>query len=72
MSMQEMARYMMYAGAALLIGGALLYVGSRFGLGRLPGDFSITKGGVKISFPLMSCLIVSILLTVIMNIVPRR
>jgi hypothetical protein len=72
MSTQEMARYMMYAGAGLLICGALLYVGSRFGLGRLPGDFSITRGGMKINFPLKSCIIVSIVLTVIMNIVSRR
>lgn len=72
MSMQEMARYMMYAGAALLVGGALLYVGSRFGLGRLPGDISITRVGFKINIPLMSCVIISIVLTIIMNIVARR
>jgi Protein of unknown function (DUF2905) len=31
--------------------------------GRLPGDFSVTTAGLRLHFPLMSCLIVSVVVS---------
>lgn len=44
---------------------------SRF-LGNLPGDFSFTKGNVSFHFPLMTCLIISVVLTFILNLFFRH
>lgn len=39
---------------------------SRF-IGHLPGDMNWTKENVSIHFPIMTCLLVSIVLTIILN-----
>lgn len=36
----------------------------RLGLGRLPGDFVIEREGMRIYLPLMTCLLISLLLTI--------
>jgi len=38
-------------------------------LGRLPGDILIEKENYRFYFPLASCLLVSIILTIVINIV---
>ena len=61
-------KLLVFAGAALIVTGALLIVGSKvsfFGLGRLPGDISYKGRNVSFYFPLVSCLIVSALVTLL-------
>ncbi len=36
-------------------------------LGKLPGDFAFQMGSVKIFFPLATCLLLSLILSVILN-----
>ncbi len=36
--------------------------------GRLPGDINIDKGNVKVFFPITSSIIISILLTILVNV----
>jgi hypothetical protein len=58
-------------GAALflfLLGGFFLLV-SRLGWPRLPGDFLYKKDNVTIFVPLATGLIISLLLTVILNLI---
>lgn len=57
----------MIAGAALLVAGALLFLGQRLGLGRLPGDFSWQGKNFSFHFPLATSLVVSLVLTLLMN-----
>ena len=38
-------------------------------LGRLPGDIFVQKGNLQLFFPIATCLIVSILLTVAVNLI---
>jgi hypothetical protein len=54
-------------GRALILGGLVMVVAGlaiTYGvpLGRLPGDFTIRRGGVTLYVPLASCILVSILL----------
>ena len=61
-------KLLIFAGAALIVIGTLLIAGSRvsfFGLGRLPGDIHCKGRNVSLYFPLVSCLIVSALLTLV-------
>jgi hypothetical protein len=57
----------MLLGAALLLLGAVLFLGQRLGLGRLPGDFSWQGKNFSFHFPLATSLLVSIVLTVVIN-----
>jgi hypothetical protein len=59
-------------GATVLVAGALLLVADRVpGIGKLPGDFVFRRGGVTIYFPLATFLLVSILLTIVLNLLRR-
>lgn len=40
--------------------------------GRLPGDISITRDGSRIFIPITSMIIVSVVLTIIVNLIFRR
>jgi hypothetical protein len=65
-----MARFLIIFGALTLLTGVLLllYPNLLDWFGRLPGDFRIqTRRGV-VHFPLASMLLVSLLLTVVLNI----
>ena len=41
-------------------------------LGKLPGDFTIKGRSISLYFPLMTGIVISIVLTVILNIFGRR
>ncbi|MDQ4091670.1 MAG: DUF2905 domain-containing protein [Actinomycetota bacterium] len=62
-------------GRMLVIGGLLVAaVGAVFllGGGRLPGDLSFGKGNARVYVPLATCLIVSIVATIVLNLFSRR
>lgn len=63
-----MGKVLMALGAVLLVVGAILYFGEKFiHLGRLPGDIHIERGNYSIHFPVVTSILVSIVLTVVLN-----
>jgi len=50
----------------LLAVAALTFLSVRFGLGRLPGDLVIDRGGVVIYAPITTAIIVSVLLSLVL------
>jgi len=57
-----------YAGVALIMIGVLLMLGSKvsfLGLGRLPGDIAYKGKHVSFYFPLVTCIVLSAVLTLI-------
>lgn len=59
----RMQRWLIIAGLIILAIGLLWPWLSKLGLGRLPGDIVIRRDGFSFYFPLMTCLIVSAVLT---------
>ncbi len=55
----------------LVLGGIMLAGGKLFGLGRLPGDIFVQRGNFSFYFPVMTGIILSLLLTIILNIFHR-
>ncbi len=55
----------------VLIGGLMVLGGRLFGLGRLPGDIFIQKGNFSFYFPVVTCIALSVLLTIILNLIRR-
>jgi len=71
--METIARYLMLGGIALFLIGGGVYLAAKLGipLGRLPGDIRIEGENGTFYFPLASSILVSILLTVLFNIISR-
>jgi hypothetical protein len=69
----SLARIVMIAGAILFAAGALLLLlGKIFPLGRLPGDILWQRGNFSFYFPVVTCIVLSLLLTLLLNLVWRR
>lgn len=66
--MNQAAKVIMLIGLALFLSGGLLWIASAFGLGRLPGDFSWRGKHGTFHLPLASSLIISLILTVLLNV----
>jgi hypothetical protein len=66
-----MARFLIVLGLAILVAGLLWPFLSRIGLGRLPGDIVIERENVTFYFPLMTCLLLSIVFSLVFWIVNR-
>jgi hypothetical protein len=71
--METLARYLMIAGIALFLLGGGMYLAAKFGipLGRLPGDVRIQRAGFSFYFPLASSILVSVILTIVLNVIAR-
>ena len=66
--MRDLGRVLVVFGGVIAIVGLLLWSG--FGaswLGRLPGDIRIERGSSTFYFPIVTCIIVSVVLTLIMS-----
>ena len=61
-----MQRLLVVSGVALLVAGIAWPLLSRIGLGRLPGDIAIGRGNTSFYFPIVTCIIVSIVLSALM------
>ena len=63
----KMQKILIIIGIILLIIGLLYPYIKKLGLGQLPGDILFKTGNSTFFFPLMTCLIISIILTIIFN-----
>lgn len=71
--MESLARYLMLGGIILFLVGGGVYLAAKFGipLGRLPGDIRIEGENGSFYFPITSSILVSVILTLIVNIISR-
>jgi hypothetical protein len=60
-----MSRFLIVLGLVILALGVLWPLLTRLGLGRLPGDIVIQRGNFSFYFPLATCIILSVLLSVV-------
>jgi hypothetical protein len=72
-SLNAFGRLLIIAGLLLIIIGIFLKWGGKIPwLGRLPGDILIRRGNFTFYFPLATCIIVSIILSLIFALFSRR
>lgn len=69
-------RFLVAAGLALAAVGLLLVVAPQIPgldrLGRLPGDIFVQRGNTTVFVPIVSSIVISVLLTIILNLFMRR
>jgi hypothetical protein len=70
--MPELGKLLVALGIVIAVVGLLLWTGwmPRW-LGRLPGDIRIERNGAGFYFPIVSCVLISIILTLILSIFRR-
>lgn len=66
-----MQRLLIVIGLTLLLAGIAWPLLSRSGLGRLPGDIVIRRGSTSFYFPLVTCIVISIVLSALMWLLNR-
>jgi len=71
--MLSFGRILIFLGLALVIIGGIVYLAARANLplGRLPGDIRIERENFSCTFPLATSILLSIILTVALNIIAR-
>lgn len=63
----------MLIGFSIMIFGAILWLGGKVpGIGKLPGDIIIKRGNFTFYFPLATCILLSVILSVILALFRRR
>ena len=68
----DVGRTLIVLGAVILVIGVVVSLGGRLSwLGRLPGDIIWRRGGTTFYFPIVTCLLLSLLLTLIFSLLRR-
>lgn len=63
---QQIGKWLILAGILVAVMGALMVLLGRVGLFRLPGDLQFGERNWRIYFPIASCIIISVILTLIL------
>jgi Protein of unknown function (DUF2905) len=66
-----MSRWLVTIGLVFVVIGLLWPWLSKLGLGRLPGDIVIERGNVQIYIPIVTCIIISVVLSFILWLMNR-
>jgi hypothetical protein len=62
----DQGKLLFFTGLVIAVVGLLLWLGVGKGwLGKLPGDIHYTRGNFTFHFPLVTCIIISLILTAI-------
>jgi hypothetical protein len=75
--MRDLGKMLLGFGALVILLGLILIVAGNLSgkvpwLGRLPGDIHIERGNWSFYFPLATCLIISLVLTILFSLFGRR
>ncbi len=72
---QQTGKILIIAGSAAVIIGIILIYGEKFPvikyLGKLPGDINIKKENFSFYFPVTTCILISIIATIIFRIISK-
>ncbi|HXJ34890.1 MAG TPA: DUF2905 domain-containing protein [Candidatus Eisenbacteria bacterium] len=71
--MSDLGRMLVVAGLAIAVLGLVLLLGAKVPwLGRLPGDINVERNDWSFHFPIVTCLVVSVVLSLIVKVLFRR
>jgi uncharacterized membrane protein YidH (DUF202 family) len=70
--MRDLGKFLITIGVVIALIGVIFWAGvAPKWLGRLPGDIRIERGNSAFYFPIVTCIVISILLTLILSIFRR-
>ena len=65
------SKWLIIVGLIFVAAGLLWPLMSKLGLGRLPGDIVVRRDGFSLYFPLMTCLVISVVVSIVIWIFRR-
>jgi Protein of unknown function (DUF2905) len=68
----EVGRVILIVGIVLVVVGGLSALGVRLPFGRLPGDIAIEGERGGFYFPIVTMIVISVILTILLNLFVRR
>ena len=72
MGLEGLGRLLIGGALVLLVLGGLLLLLGRFGLDRLPGDLVFRRGNFTVYFPIGLMILLSLVGTIVLNVLLRR
>ena len=69
--MPDIGKVLVVIGAVVVLIGVLLWAGLGNWMGRLPGDIRIERGHSAFYFPVVTCIIISIVLSLLFSLFRR-
>jgi hypothetical protein len=72
MNWVDVGRFLIIAGAVIVVVGMIFTLADKIPLGRLPGDLHVGSGRFRIYIPIATSVLLSIVLTIIFNFFSRR
>jgi uncharacterized membrane protein len=70
--LEALGKLLIGGAVVLLVLGGLLFLLGRFGLGRLPGDLVFKRGDFTLYIPIGLMILLSVVGTLVLNIIFRR
>jgi Protein of unknown function (DUF2905) len=70
--LEALGKLLIGGAVVLLVLGGLLFLLGRFGLDRLPGDLVFKRGGITLYIPIGLMILLSVVGTIVLNIIFRR
>jgi uncharacterized membrane protein len=68
----ETGRFLVIAGVVIVVVGLVFMAADKISLGHLPGDFSFGNDKVRIYVPVATCILLSVVITLILNFLSRK
>ncbi|OIP43455.1 hypothetical protein AUJ95_00635 [Candidatus Desantisbacteria bacterium CG2_30_40_21] len=71
--MSDMGKLLIFLGICLLVAGVVFLVFDKIpGFGRLPGDILLKRKNFTVYFPIMTCVVISMVITIILWLSNKR
>ncbi len=68
----EFGKTLIFFGLIMVLMGVVFTIGGKLPIGKLPGDIHVQRGNFHFYFPLATCILLSLILTVVLNLFLRR
>ena len=68
----EFGKVLILFGLILVLMGLVFMAGGKLPVGKLPGDIRIQRGNFHFYFPLATCILLSLILTLVLNLFLRK
>ena len=72
MGLEGVGKLLIGGAVVLLVLGGVLFLLGRFGVDRLPGDLVLRRGNSTLYFPIGLMILLSVVGTIVLNIILRR
>ncbi len=68
----QFGKVLIVFGVLIVVVGLVLLFAEKIPLiGKLPGDFSFKSGNIRVYVPIATCIVLSVLVTIILNLIGR-